>query len=116
MLKQGINVILPVGFRGIDMSSVSKIEFVFKQEKTPHASCLKVSEYNSDGSGDVMLREGTNILEVPWTSDETYLFIPNSTVYMDTRITVNDSEYNPITTIAEFPMKMSLFEEQHDGD
>ena len=113
MLKQGINVVLPVKFLGIDMTLVEEIDFIFKQDKCDLMPVYKTSVFKSDGTGDATLREGsTNIIDVPWTSDETYLFGPDSLVYMDTKIFVKNSEHNPITPIRSFTMCDTLFEQE----
>ena len=110
MMKQGINIVLPVNFTGIDFEDIEQIVFVFKQVKIQDAPELKTSVYKSDGTGDAQLREDTTIVDVPWTEEETYLFLPDSTVYMDTKITRNDSVYSPATPIVSFKMSATIFE------
>lgn len=110
-MKQGINIVLPVRFHDVDFEEIEKIEFVFKQIKLPMAPALKTSIYKADGTGEAVRRDDTDIVDVPWDADETFLFIPDSTVYMDTKITIKNSTYNPVTPIVSFKMDMTLFEE-----
>lgn len=115
-MKQGINIILPVKISGIDLAEVDEINFVFKQVKSPNAPALKTSVYKSDGSGDATKRQDLDIIDIPWSSEETFLFIADSVVYMDTLISVKNSLYNPVTPICNFRMDMTLFEEEYDDE
>lgn len=106
-MKQGLRLLLPVRFDGVSVSDISKIEFVFAQDIAINNTIRKTSLY--DGSNeDVMFDDG--IFYVPWTSDETYLFKAQSPFYMDTRITLTNSDYQPPTNIVELVMNPTLFD------
>lgn len=111
-MKQGLNFLLPVKF-GVDLSTVSSIEFQFKQTKEYVSEPLKESIYSSDGDGDAtigQLEDGTEVILVPWTQDDTYKFKPGKEFFMDTRITLQDSDYNPSTPIVRLIMEPTLFQ------
>lgn len=115
-MKQGINILLPVKFKNISFTDVSKVEFIFKQDKLTCADVIKLSVYKSDGTGDAQLRDGTSIIDIPWNSEETYLFRPNDTFYMDTKIYMNTTDKNPITPIIALRMDLTLFEQEDEEE
>ena len=104
-MKQYTKSLMKLNFEGIDMSQVEKIEFAFSQEigQPP----LKTAEYPSDGAG---LMYG-NMIGVVWKPEETALFKPDKYFYIDTRITLGDSPYQPETPIIKVKMNPTLFEE-----
>lgn len=105
-MKQGLQLLLPVKFDGISISDVEQIEFVFAQDVRIDTTIRKTSLYDGS-SDDVFVDNG--VFYVPWTSDETYLFRAGSPFYMDTRITLANSQYQPPTNIVELMMNPTLF-------
>ena len=104
-MKQLTKNLLKMIFTGIDLNEVSKIEFAFSQEigKAP----LKVAEYPSEKVTLI----SDNMVGVEWTPEETALFGADKYFYADTRITLNNSKYNPETPIIKLKMNQTLFEE-----
>ena len=94
-----------MNFQGIDLGTVSKIEFAFSQEigQPP----LKVAEYPNNSAELVV----DNIIGVVWTPEDTALFKAGKPFYADTRITLKDSTYQPETPIVKLVMNPTLFEE-----
>ena len=104
-MKQLTKNLLKMNFNGIDLSTVSKIEFAFSQEigEPP----LKTAEYpNKDASLIV-----DNLIGVVWTAADTEKFKAGKSFYADTRITLKDSGYQPETPIIKLVMNPTLFEE-----
>lgn len=104
-MKQLTKALLKMNFQGIDLSTVSKIEFAFSQE-IGHKP-LKTATYPNGGA----ILVGGNVIGVAWTPEETKLFKENKTFYADTRITLKDSTYQPETPIVKLKMNPTLFEE-----
>ena len=104
-MKQLTKNLLKMNFQGIDLATVSKIEFAFSQEigQPP----LKVAEYPSNNATLVT----DNMIGIVCTPEETALFKANKHFYADTRITLSDSEYQPETPIVKLVMNPTLFEE-----
>ena len=104
-MKQLTKNLLKMNFQGIDLTTVSKIEFAFSQNigETP----LKVAEYPNNGAE---LIEG-NLIGVVWTPEETALFKAGKPFFADTRITLNNSVYQPETPVLKLMMNATLFEE-----
>ena len=109
-MKQGINIHMPVRFDGIDLADVAQIEFTFKKTNCRNAEAVKTAVWKADGTGDCVRKPETDdIILVPWTRAETYLFC--GSFFMDTRITLNGSTDNPPTNIVALEMGATLFEE-----
>lgn len=111
-MKQGLRLLLPVQFIGIDLDTVSSIEFVFKQRCKQTDIALKSCTWMLDGSG-TGTRDGDTIY-IPWSLDETYDFKPDDYLYMDTRIFPTGSVYQPVTNIVKIPMDLTLFQEEEE--
>lgn len=97
---------MPIEF-DIDLDGVEKIEFVFKKEKDQKANAIKTAVYPDNA----IRRTGENIVLVPWTQAETYLFQAGKSLYLDTRITMRDTDDQPETNIVQLEMSTTLFEE-----
>lgn len=119
-MKQGTNFILPVSIE-YDLSLAESIEFVFKQPKMG-ANNLAFSPKNIiNGIQKVFVypsAEATlstteeNVINLHWDIRDTYKFKPEEYIYMDTRITLKDSEQNPETEIVKIKMLPTLFKEE----
>lgn len=105
-MKQGTHFILPVEF-DLDLDTVERIEFVFKQEKRLNSDIVKVNTYPDDCTR----QENTNVILIPWTRDETFRFASGRLLYMDTRITLRNSDNQPETEILPIKMNPTLFRE-----
>ena len=105
-MKQGLRFHMPIEF-DIDLDGVEKIEFIFKKEKDQKANAIKTAVYPDNA----IRKTGENIVLVPWTQAETYLFQAGKSFYLDTRITLNDTDNQPETNIVELAMNPTLFSE-----
>lgn len=110
-MKQGTNNHLKVVFDGIDPTQIQAVEFVFAQTKD--GPIIKSDLYRLPGApgapGDVNLTDGAFL--VPFLREETYLFRPGTTFYMDTRVRMPGSLAgdNPPTPIVAIQMEPTLF-------
>lgn len=104
-MKQLTQNLLKMNFTGIDWSEVSKIEFAFSQNigEAP----LKTATYPNSGASKI----ADNLVGVAWTAEETALFEAGKPFYSDTRITLNNSPYQPETHIVKLMMHPTLFED-----
>ena len=106
-MKQGIGFTMPVKI-DIDFNTVEKIEFVFKRQKNRMDDEMKTATY----PGDVIRKEGENVVLIPWSREETYDFPTGTKFYMDTRITLKDSDESPETNIITLQMNPTLFNKE----
>ena len=106
-MKQLTKNLLKLRLSGVDMADVAKVEFAFSQNvgSTP----LKLTEYPGPG---VIAAEDGNVLCVIWTPEETLLFEAGRPFYVDTRITLASTTYQPTTPIVRLRMDPTLFEEE----
>lgn len=102
VLKQGINMLMPVEFEGLDLDTVESIDFILKQWNTTWEFSYP-SEIASRRSGS------TNIVDIVWRESDTWRFKKEQDIHMDTKITLVDSWQNPKTPIVEFRMDKTLF-------
>ena len=103
-MKQLTRNLLSVSLSGIDIADIARVEFAFSQNK--HSSPLKTAAFPGTGTVDI----GDNMIGVAWTPEETMLFEAGKAFYVDTRITLNNSEYQPQTPIVKLHMDPTLFE------
>lgn len=103
-MKQLTKNLLKLNFTGIDWTDVSKIEIAFSQNMGEKP--LKTAEYPSAGASQIT----ENMVGVAWTPEETALFEANKTFYVDTRITLKSTGYQPETPIVKLRMNPTLFE------
>ena len=102
VLKQGINMLMPVEFEDLDLDTVESITFVLKQWDTIWEITYP-SEIASRRS------DSTNIVDIVWLESDTWRFKKEQDIYMDTKITLLDSWQNPKTPIVAFRMDKTLF-------
>ena len=101
-MKRGNKCLLPVSFN-IDLNSVSRVDFIFKQ-----SSFVKQFEYPSD----VAIRRGNeNIIDLIWEPEDTISLDASGKVSMDTRVYFNGTQYQPDTAITRFSITDTLFKE-----
>lgn len=103
-MKQLTENLLKLNFSGIDFDTVSKIEFAFSQKIG--ATPLKTATYPSDTAFKV----SDNLVGIEWTKEETLLFEAGKDFFVDTRITLSDTGYQPETPIVRLKMNHTLFE------
>lgn len=116
-IKQGTTFSLSVDFTGTGFSldDVERIEFMFKKQRSKDADDIKANVYKSDGTGDSTRIPNTNIILVPFTETDTYLFDEGQVFYMDTKIYMTGSTHNPPTNIVEIMMSDTLFDGSFPG-
>lgn len=99
-MKQGINSYMRVDI-DFNFEFIDKIEFIFVQQNVrkqftyPSDVVTRVPEYNA--------------VDILWSADDTYEFIPDLPVRMDTKIYLNNSDINPETDKTEFQFSSTLF-------
>lgn len=101
-MKQGINNVMKVDI-GLNVSTVEKIDFIFKQENAKLRFVYPSDKAERVGS--------TNAINLFWSSADTYIFDTSKPIYMDSKIYLVDVETNPETKIAKFLMNDTLFEQ-----
>lgn len=106
-MKRGTTPTLKIRINGIDISTVQKIEFIFKMQQREAAKMVILKSFVKDNFN---YDTENSVFSVRFTEEETRLFTPDSTVYMDTRITLDDGTI-PETSIAKFNVTPTLFEE-----
>lgn len=104
-MKQLTKNVLKLNFTGIAWAKIEQIEFVFSQ-KIGEAP-LKTALYPSDDT--VYIEDG--VVGVIFEKEDTTLFQAKKHFYLDTRITLKDSVYNPVTPIVQLMMDNTLFRE-----
>ena len=101
VLKQGINMLMPVEFEGLDLDTVESIDFKLKQWN---------AEWEFSYPSDIATRrEDTSIVEIKWLEADTWKFKKDQDIYMDTKIHLIGSWQNPKTPIVAFRMDKTLF-------
>lgn len=101
-MKRGNKCLLPVSFN-IDLNSVSRVDFIFKQ-----SSFVKQFEYPSA----VAVRRGNeNIIDLLWEPEDTMRLDASGKVSMDTRVYLNGTRHQPDTAITRFSITDTLFKE-----
>lgn len=102
-MKQLVKVNLPIEFIGIDdWDAIATVDFAFAQRKS--GEILKRATYPTDVS-----RNG-DVINIPWTREETKLFKENASFWLDVRPTTvggYDLEVEPI----QLEMHWTLFKE-----
>ena len=101
--KRGTTPTLPVTVN-VDISTVNKIEFIFKQQNSESSAKLVLKTYPTDVEYD-----STNkLFYIYFTEEETRKFIENKPFYMDTKIVYTGGKI-PKTPIIELMMNNTLF-------
>lgn len=101
-MKVGINQILEVKV-GIPLDEVESIKFVFSQFSERKLFFTYPSEKALRGENDT--------IELLWSKEESYLFMPDKTIFMDSFIKLFGSDNNPETPIIKLMMNPTLFKE-----
>lgn len=118
-MKQGTNFLLPITIE-YDLTKIEKVEFIFKQLPTPNPSYIAQPKdipleeeislefiYPSDTA--TLSDTEKDVINLHWNEDDTFKFIPDKYIYMDTRITLTESDQNPETKIIKLKMSPTLF-------
>lgn len=103
-MKQGNNFSLPVQI-GMDLDLVERIEFVFRQGNT-----TKYFEYPSEHAYLCPELKDKNVIDIVWSSDDTWPFNARRPLYLDSRIHLIDCDENPETVPVEVTMHATCFE------
>jgi len=107
-LKTGLTLSLPIEIIDDNFDTISAIEFVFTQ--TENGEALKTAYFSRDDDcRDAMLVEGTQIINIKFSREDTYLFQQDEEFFCDTRITRYGTDENPVTPILRLRMNRSLF-------
>lgn len=101
-MKQGLYGPMPIEVE-IDHNSVKKIEFKFEQ-----GCAERLFVYPSD---EVSYDADRNCYDLVWQKADTYLFHPTVDIKLDTRITLNGTDYQPEAINIRFKMAPTLFKE-----
>lgn len=105
-MKNGTTPTLKVQIQNFNVSQAQRVEFVFKAQKKEAAKLLLKKCWPDDVTYDE--ENGLFLLRI--SEEESRIFVPNSRVYMDTRITLTGGAI-PTTSIAEIFVTPTLFEE-----
>lgn len=105
-MKRGTTPTLQIE-HDLDMSTVSKVEFLFKQNKLELGDPILIKTYPDD------VTENNGIFNIPFTEKETRLFISNKNFYCDPKITLNNNKI-PATEILELSCSPTLWGEVDD--
>lgn len=108
-MKRGTTPRLRLGHQ-LDLSTVERIDFLFKQERQEVAPAILKKTWLPVG-GDVEEREG--IFEIPFTGEETRRFTAGKPFYCDPRITLTGGNI-PATAILQFSCKETLWGERDE--
>ena len=113
MYQQGTKYYMPILLTGVDLDDVSEIEFVFKQGPSMTEAALKTALWvNGDENATAFRTEdndGNDVIAIPWTMDETYLFVSGRRFYVHARIHLNGTDANPPVRIVAVVMSETLF-------
>lgn len=99
--------------------TVNKIEFLFKPYQTENDIASVKKTYSATGASEVTVGDDEGLYLVPFTGEETLLFEPGQTLYMDTRIELKGSDGSivyPETSIVPLTMSGTLFEDNAGGN
>lgn len=108
-MKRGTTPVLQLGHT-LDLKTVERIDFLFKQEKEESAPALLKKTWLPAG-GQVKEEEGVFFL--PFTGEETRLFAPERPFYCDPRITLVGGSI-PATGILRLSCQPTLWGETDD--
>jgi len=108
-MKRGTTPSLKVKI-GIDHTVVTRIDFVFKQQRSETCN-TKVEKYYPNGG--VTYDSTNDVWLVAFSEDDTRTFQEDTTFYMDTKISCGSGHY-PSTKIVPLYMNATLFEEEED--
>ncbi len=109
-MKRGTVTSLQVAHE-LDLSTVEKIEFLFKQEKDENAPALVRKTYLPNGAGDVA--EESGVFQIPFTKEETRRFSSGKSFYCDPRIVLMGGKI-PNTEILAIYCTATLWGEADD--
>lgn len=122
-MKQGTNFILPIQIE-YDLEQVKSIDFIFKQSALKNKNEYSAREilkgvektFTYPSETATLSETEENVINLHWTAKDTYIFVPDGEpVYMDTRITLNNSTENPETEIVKIQMLPTLFKPEKGG-
>lgn len=100
-MKRGTTPTLQIE-HDLDMSTVSKVEFLFKQNKLESGNAVLIKTYPDD------VTENDGKFNIPFTGEETRLFASNRNFYCDPKITLSNGMI-PATEILELSCSPTLW-------
>lgn len=113
MYQQGTRLYMPIRLTGADLDDVSSIEFMFKQTKDMTDVALKSALWVNGDENSTAFRtednDGNDVIAIPWTLDETYLFKGGRFFYVHARIHLTGTDANPPVRIVSVVMSETLF-------
>ena len=105
MSKRRTTSFLAVRFNKAVNSDVNNIDFIFRQERDEDSEPYLLKNYPRDVRYD---RKGDRYI-IPWTQQETAMFLEDHAFYMDTRVVLTGGEI-PETNIVKLIMNATLFD------
>lgn len=108
LMKQGTNAEMPVQFTGLDLDDVMTIYFLFQQGTTTRRVVYPSAEaYRVSGSSDTVM--------VRWSEENTWQFVRQQDIQMDTKVYLTGTSLNPYTPIVSFRIGRTLFPQTEEG-
>lgn len=98
-MKPGVSTTLCIRHE-LDMSTVEKVEFLFKQERSPAAPALALKTWIPENVGDVTENEGVFLIN--FTPAETNRFVHCAPFYCDPKITLQGGKIADTAIITLF--------------
>ena len=92
-MQRGRTPTLQLSICNLDIESVDRIDFMFKQERSEDCTTQVLKTYPS---ADVTV-DANGVFSLQWTAEETRVFAPNKTFYLDVRPI--DKDGNIIETV-----------------
>lgn len=109
-IKAGTRFSLPFEIEDDKFSTISSIEFIFKQKEK--GETIKTALWSRDGkSRDAELVPNTQTINVIFNVEDSYLFKQEEMFFCDTRIHYDWTENNPYTPVLQLRMSKTLFAE-----
>ena len=105
MSKRRTTSFLAVRFNKVVNADVNNIDFIFRQERDEDSEPYLLKNYPRDVRYD---RKGDRYI-IPWTQQETAMFLEDHAFYMDTRVVLTGGEI-PETNIVKLTMNATLFD------
>lgn len=105
-MKRGTTPVLRLEHT-LDLSTVERIEFLFKQERRESAPALLKKTYLPVGG---QVQEAQGIFEIPFTVEESRLFAAGQPFFCDPRITLTGGSIPP-TAILQLSCQDTLWGE-----
>ncbi len=104
-MKRESNAYMEIELLNVTLAELSQVDVMYRQYK--NGGARKAAVWKADGSGDC-ISSGADRLLVPWTREETRLFYPSQSFWLDVRpVTAGGLDLE--TELVELRMAPSLF-------